>query len=277
MLSTLANDSIALHYQPLVGRQGELLGFEALMRWHHRQRGAISPEAFIPLFEENGLMLPLSRWAMSVSCQHAAGWPRDLRVWINVSAAELREGLLVSTVRHTLEDTGLAPERLQLEFREATLRDNAEVAARTLRELADLGVSLALDRFANGPTAAAALRRYPIDKVKIDGSLVAGTGVSVAAESVLHMLIDLAHSHHCEAAAAGVETEAQRAFLSEQGCDIFQGYLIGHPAPIDAFAHLVGGVRRSLEASASDMSVESLSGLVATGTGRGGRRAYQGS
>ena len=274
MFSTLANDSIALHYQPLVGRQAELLGFEALMRWHHRQRGAISPEAFIPLFEENGLMLPLSRWAMDVSCQHAAGWPSNIRIWINVSATELREGLLPSTVRHALENTRLAPERLQLEFREPMLRENAEIAGRVLRELADLGVSLALDRFASGPTAAAALRRYPIDKVKIDGALVAGIGVSPAAESVVHMLIDLAHSHHCDAAAAGVETEVQRAFLAEQGCDLFQGFLIGHPAPIDAFAHLVGGTRRAMSGNGENVSVESLPGLAAGGTGRGVRRAY---
>lgn len=275
MHSTLANDSIALHYQPLVGRQEELLGFEALMRWHHRQRGAISPEAFIPLFEENGLMLPLSRWAMDVSCQHAAGWPSNIRIWINVSATELREGMLPNTVRRALESTRLAPERLQLEFREPILRDNAEIAARVLRELAEMGVSLALDRFASGPAAAAALRRYPIDKVKIDGALVAGIGVSPATESVVHMLIDLAHSHHCDAAAAGVETEAQREFLAEQGCDLFQGFLIGHPAPIDAFGHLVGNTRHVMSGNGESVSVESLPGLVAGGTGRGARRAYQ--
>lgn len=274
MQSTLANDSIALHYQPLVGRGGKPAGFEALMRWHHRQRGSISPEAFIPVFEENGLMLPLSRWALALSCRHAAAWPEPIRVWVNVSLVELRSGELLATVRNALAMAGLAASRLELEFRESTLRGAPEAASRLLPALADLGVGITLDRFSNGSAADALLRRYPIGRVKIDGGLVGGLETTPAAASILRMLIELAHSQHCEVAAAGIETEAQRAFLVDLGCDLFQGFLIGRPAPIDDYAHIVGQVRRSDAGNDSDLAIEHIAGLAATTADRRRSRAH---
>lgn len=243
MISTPAKDAITLHYQPLVNCAAEVTGLEALMRWHHQQRGPISPEAFIPVFENSGLILPLSSWALSQACADAADWERPLTVAVNLSPLQFKEQNLPQMVASVLERTGLAPGRLELELTEAALVADAAGARATLSQLGELGVMIALDDFGTGLSQPSHLWGYPFTKLKIDNSFIAAIEHSTAARGIIHSLIALGHSLDLSVAAEGVETEAQRSFLIDQGCDAMQGFFFGRPAAIEAFAALTGPSR----------------------------------
>lgn len=232
MFETLAHDQIVLHYQPLASRTGTVAGFEALMRWHHQGRGPVSPEAFIPVFESNGLIVPLSRWALGQACRDAAAWPLLLTVSLNLSAVQFEDEDLPALVRNALAETGLKARQLEIEIKEATLARNPARAAAMLKELARLDVGLALDDFTAGPGATGIVGELPFSKIKIDPVLVGAIGTSLTADSVVHMIIGLAHSRGLIVAAKGVETETQRDFLIRERCDLLQGFLIGSPAPV---------------------------------------------
>lgn len=247
MFSTPADDAITLHYQPLADCGGRAVGLEALMRWHHRQRGRISPEAFIPIFEESGLMLPLSSWALRQACLDAASWKTSLRVAVNVSPLQLLDGDFPAQVAAAVAETGLAPERLEIEVTEASLIASPDRAREVMERLRSLGIGIALDDFGTGRSSPAFITEFPFSKVKIDESVVAAVGGpgsdAASARSVIHMVIQLAHSLEMIASAEGVEAAAQLAFLKEEDCDLVQGFLIGRPAPIASYADLIGGDR----------------------------------
>lgn len=240
MISTPADDAVTLHYQPWLDSDGEVVGLEALMRWHHQQRGAISPEAFIPVFEKSGLILPLSRWALQQACSDAAAWTEPLTVAVNLSPLQFTDQNLPELVASVLASTGLPAERLELEMTEAALLADAEGAHVTLTALNALGVKIALDDFGTGASAPSYLRDYPFSKLKIDPSFVAEIERSASARWIVHTLIELGHSLDLVVAAEGVETPGQQAYLIEQGCDLVQGFLLGRPAPIEAFTALTG-------------------------------------
>jgi EAL domain-containing protein (putative c-di-GMP-specific phosphodiesterase class I) len=239
MLSTLEHDEIALHYQPLARRGGHIAGMEALMRWHHRRRGAISPEAFIPIFEDSGIIVPLSQWALGEAAREAATWRAPLTVAVNLSAKQFEQDDLPALVTNVLARSGLAPERLELEVGEAALSGDRDVRA-TLTRLRDLGVGIALADFGAGRTGPSYIREFPFSKVKIARSLVAEVGTSAPARSIVHMIVSLAHALGLSVAAEGVETDAQRTLLEAEGCDWLQGYLIGRPGPIEDHAISTG-------------------------------------
>lgn len=242
MFSTTKDDSIALHYQPLTECHGEVVGFEALMRWHHQGRGQISPEAFIPIFEKCGVIIPLSRWALTQACFDAASWTRPLGVAVNVSPMQFRLDDLPALVRTVLVSTGLDPTRLELEMTEEALVADPDNALNALIGLRDLGIGIALDDFGTRRSSPAHLKDYPFTKIKIDRSFVLNIETSVAARSVVSMVIDLGHSLTLLVAAEGVESAAQLAYLRERGCDLVQGYFTGRPAPIETFASLTGSI-----------------------------------
>lgn len=231
MFTTFAHDEIVLHYQPLASQTGTVAGFEALMRWHHQGRGPVSPEAFIPVFESNGMIVPLSRWALGQACRDAAEWPLPLTVSVNLSAVQFEDEDLPALVRSVLAETGLTPRRLEIEMKQATLAQNPARARAVLSELAGLDVGLALDDFAIVPGAASIVSELPFSKIKIDPAIIAAIGTSLAANSIVHMIIGLAHSRGLIAAAKGVENDTQREFLVQERCDLLQGFLIGSPAP----------------------------------------------
>jgi EAL domain-containing protein (putative c-di-GMP-specific phosphodiesterase class I) len=241
MLTTAADDSITLHYQPLADCRGRVVGFEALMRWHHRQRGPISPEAFIPIFEQNGLILPLSRWALHQACADAASWPHPLQVSLNLSVVQLQQEDLPALVSWALAETGLAPGRLELEMTEGAIGADPDRARAMLSELSAMGVHIALDDFGLGQFPAAFLTRFPFTSIKIERRFVASIETSAAAQSVVHMTVELGHSQDLVVAAKGVETPGQLSLLHDGGCDLMQGFLIGRPTPIVDFAALTGG------------------------------------
>jgi EAL domain-containing protein (putative c-di-GMP-specific phosphodiesterase class I) len=257
MFPTLADDAITLHYQPLARCTGGVAGFEALIRWHHRQRGPVSPEAFIPVSERSGLIAPLSRWALAAACRQAASWNANLVVAVNVSAAQFAEERdLPGLVAGLLAESGLEAERLELELTEAAVVADRSRAISVMRGLRELGVGLALDDFgAHGP-ALGAIRDFPFSKIKIDGTVVAGIEHSASARSIIRMVIDLAHALGRDVAAEGVETMEQRAFLEAAGCDFAQGYCYGRPRPIETFGGLTGGGLPAPELAAARLAAE---------------------
>jgi len=238
--AAIARDQLALHYQPYTTIGGEVLGFEALVRWHHPTRGMISPAQFIPLAEESGLIMPIGEWILRTACQEAASWPRRLRISVNLSPVQFRQGDLVGLVHSILLETGLEPPRLNLEVTEGVLIDDFTRGLSVLRRLKALGVRIAMDDFGSGYSSLSYLQAFPFDKIKIDKSFIANLPRNQQSAAIVRAVIGLAHGLGLPVLAEGVETEAQRQFLAGETCDEIQGFLIGRPKPTADYAALVG-------------------------------------
>jgi diguanylate cyclase (GGDEF)-like protein len=224
----LANDLLELAYQPQVNGKGELAGVEALARWNHPVRGPIPPSLFVPIAEECGLIVELGFFTLRRAFQQGARWPH-LNVAINISAYQLRMRNFVEHVKRLIEETGISPERFELEITEGVLLGDDPVTYNTLRSLRELGFSLALDDFGTGYSSLSYLQRFPIDKIKIDRSFIKNIGVEAEAEAVIGAIVKLADALHLKVVAEGVETTEQHAALVAAGCDDVQGYLFGKP------------------------------------------------
>jgi EAL domain-containing protein (putative c-di-GMP-specific phosphodiesterase class I) len=240
MPSLLAGGALTLHYQPVATCDRSVVGLEALMRWHHRDRGRMSPEAFIPIFERSGLIVPVARWALDHACTEAASWPVPLQVAVNISAIQFDQDDLPDLVGGVLQRTGLAPARLELEVTEAALTNNAADVSRTMQRLRNLGVEIALAGFGTGRSGPSYLKDFPFSRIKVTCALVSQIETSAPARSIVRMVIALGHALGVHVAADDVETEGQLSFLAGEGCDRVQGFLIGHPGPIDLHAALTG-------------------------------------
>ncbi len=223
---------LRLHYQPLLDSATlEIDGFEALLRWEHPVRGAISPAQFVPVAEESGLIVPLGEWVLQTACTEAASWSRPWRIAVNLSPAQFKQRDLASSIATILARTGLPPGRLELEITEGILIDDAERALLMLGELKSLGVRIALDDFGTGYSSLSYLRRFPFDKLKIDASFVQGLGDGGEADAIVRAIVALGRSLSLSITAEGVETPHQLALLREQACDQVQGFLLGRPMP----------------------------------------------
>lgn len=236
-----------LHYQPLVEiPTRRTIGFEALLRWRHPSRGLVAPSDFIPLAENIGLIVPIGEWVLRQACAEAAGWPEGIKVAVNLSAAQFRAPELADSVIAILRETGLRPDRLELEITETVLlHDSADMLA-TLHRLRRAGVSIALDDFGTGYSSLATLRRFPFTLVKIDRSFVADAAeYGNASGAIVRAVASLCAALGMAATVEGVETEAQLAWLTAEGFTIAQGYLFGRPMP-------VADVRGRLDALRSD-------------------------
>jgi EAL domain-containing protein (putative c-di-GMP-specific phosphodiesterase class I) len=241
MISPLIHDSIELHYQPLASCDGQVVGLESLMRWHHRKRNPISPEAFIPIFERCGLIVPLSRWALESACRDAAGWREPLIVAVNLSASQFDpDEDLVALVASVLDATGLPADRLELDVPVEILNDYWDAARPVLVRLRALGVRIALDDFGTAAPLSALIRDLPLTRIKIDGAVVGAIETSDSARSIVRMVVELGLAMGASVAAEGVERHAQLALLRDLGCAFAQGYLIGRPAPLAAYAAATG-------------------------------------
>ncbi len=236
----LMRDELILHYQPLVTlSNGRIDGFEALVRWDHPERGLLSPDDFIPLAEETGLIVPIGRWVLNEACRQAAVWQRarsddpPIMVSVNVSARQFWSADLLADVTAALRQAEIKPRQLRLEITEgAALRDE-EGALVTLRELQALGVQLVLDDFGTGYSSLGILRRLPLDAVKIDSAFVQELGRDPEAISVASAILTLAHALGMETTAEGVERRDQWQILRDLGCDRGQGFLLGRSVPTD--------------------------------------------
>lgn len=249
-----ARGGFVLHYQPRFDlRSGALLAAEALIRWPHSRRGLISPGAFIPLAEESGAIIDIGGWVLRAACAEAAGWPagRDglaPTVSVNVSPRQIRNAVLLAQVTEALEQSALDPERLELELTEAVLADLDLDALLSLFALRDLGVGLAVDDFGTGFASLGMLRRLPLSVMKLDRSLIRAVPGDAEDATIAGASIVIGHALNLTVVAEGVETEAQREFLSGQGCDQGQGYLFGRPAPPGRLPGLTPAWAESCEA-----------------------------
>lgn len=218
-----------LVYQPQVDMHtGRLAGFEALLRWDHPVRGAVSPVDFIPIAEDTGEIRRIGAWVLLEACRHACLWPDDLTIAVNVSPLQFDDGTLVAKVRQALHQSGLPAERLEVEVTEGLLFHNPEAAESQLNELRRLGVDIAMDDFGTGYSSLSHLSRFPFTKVKIDQSFVRGD-VDRQTHALVSTIIQLGVSLGMKTLAEGVETTEQYQRLADSGCDAVQGYLISRP------------------------------------------------
>jgi diguanylate cyclase (GGDEF)-like protein len=232
-----------LHYQPVLDlTDNAVCGFEALMRWQHPTRGALSPDLFIPLAEESGLIVILGEWALREACRQAKLWPKHLRMAVNVSAIQFRHpGRLQRSVVAALAASGLEPARLELEVTESVLIQDADSVIACLSNLRELGVRIALDDFGTGYSSLAYLRRFPFDKIKIDRSFVREIDDPQTA-AIVAAVVGLGARVGADVTAEGVETSDQRRQVHAAGCTQLQGFLFGRPLPADeAGAIAIGG------------------------------------
>lgn len=234
----IEQDEFLIHYQPQVEvASGRLTGAEALLRWNHPGMGMMQPDKFIPLAEETGLIVPIGRIVMMRACVAARRWQEcgipGFRVAVNLSPRQFAQSELVADVRHILEDTGLAPEYLELEITESMVMENPERAAAILHELRAVGVKLAIDDFGTGYSSLGYLKRFPVDTLKIDRSFIKDVPADADDVAITHAVIAMGHSLRLLTVAEGVETRAQADFLANNGCDLMQGYLISRPLPME--------------------------------------------
>ncbi len=235
---------LEVFYQPRLNlKKGRLDAAEALVRWNHPQQGLMAPGYFIALAEETGLIIPLGEFVLRQACRQARQWQQDglaqIRVSVNLSVRQLRQGNFVSLVRQVLEETGLPPHMLELELTESQLLDDIDNAISISRQLRALGVKLAIDDFGTGYSSLSYLKRFPVDFVKIDRSFISELEQFGDDAAIVRAIIAMVHSLELQVVAEGVETQAQLDFLSEQGCDEIQGYLISRPVPAEQFAALL--------------------------------------
>jgi diguanylate cyclase (GGDEF)-like protein len=221
-----------LYYQPIIDvRTQTVCGAEALVRWHHPQRGPVGPEEFIPIAETSGLIMPLGDWILQQACKDAASWPEALRVSVNLSAFQFNKGNLFDVVLCALVESGLNPERLELEITESALLDNQASHLQTIRQLKNLGITMALDDFGTGYSSASYLTNFPFDKIKIDKSFIQGAEQRRDCAAVIASVLALARGLEMAVTAEGVETEHQFQMLRKAGVEYAQGFLFAQPVP----------------------------------------------
>ncbi|MFT6914687.1 MAG: diguanylate cyclase (GGDEF)-like protein/PAS domain S-box-containing protein [Motiliproteus sp.] len=233
----IEQQQFVLHYQPqLEVSSGLLIGLEALIRWNHPSRGLLTPGQFIDIAEQSGLIVAIGNWVLAEACRQNKAWQRQglchIPVAINLSARQFRDpGQLLATVTETLASTGLAATDLELELTESILVNNVEMAIKTLAQLRQLGIQLAIDDFGTGYSSLSYLKRFAADKLKIDRSFVMDLEREPGNAAIVKAIISLGHSLNMKVIAEGVETEEQRQFMKQHGCDDMQGYLISPAIP----------------------------------------------
>jgi EAL domain-containing protein (putative c-di-GMP-specific phosphodiesterase class I) len=235
--NSLQNQELRMFYQPVVEiATGRITGYEGLLRWQHHSRGLISPGEFIQLAEDTGLILRIGDWVLGAVCRWGALSPlaKDLSVGVNLSARQFADPKLADIVERALQDSKLPPGRLELEVSEATAMQHSEPAMQTLRKLRDLGVKLVIDDFGTSYSSLVNLKRYPIDKLKIDKSLIASIPADADSGDIVVAVVDLSHALGLKVVAEGVETEAQEKVLRDAGCDLMQGFRPGAPMDPEA-------------------------------------------
>ncbi|MDA9506249.1 diguanylate cyclase [Bradyrhizobium sp. CCBAU 11386] len=229
----LTRGEFEVHYQPpLVDLAANVVtGCEALLRWHHPERGMVSPADFIPVAEDTGLIGEIGEWVLKQACTEAASWPGDIHIAVNVSPVQFRSKTLALKVAAALAESGLAPGRLELEVTETVLIRDDEEALTILQQLRELGVRIALDDFGTGYSSLSYLHRFPFDKIKIDRSFISDIGEPEDSSPIVQAVVHMAAARRMATTAEGVETEAQREVLRQLGCSQMQGWLFSPAVP----------------------------------------------
>jgi diguanylate cyclase (GGDEF)-like protein len=238
--NALPRGEFHLLYQPILDlRRQTLTGVEALIRWAHPTRGVVAPDQFIPLAEQNGMILPIGRWVLVEACQQAASWRalgHEIGMSVNVSARQLERDEFVQELTDVLNESGLTPEALTLEITETVLMRDPDSAASRLQALKALGVRIAIDDFGTGCSSLPYLRRSPVDALKIDRSFISGLSASPAGAALLHTLLELGKTLGLETLGEGIEEPAQLEQLKLDDCDRGQGFLFARPLDVDAIS-----------------------------------------
>jgi EAL domain-containing protein (putative c-di-GMP-specific phosphodiesterase class I) len=250
--TSLAHGEFFLHYQPQMDADGRVIGAEALLRWKHPKRGLVSPAEFIPVAEQSGLMVPLGEWVLKTACRQLALWrqqpdTRHLVLAVNVSASQFTRPDFVSGVLRIVSEAGADPGRLKIELTESMLANDLEDIIEKMTALKQHGIAFSLDDFGTGFSSLTYLRRLPLDQLKIDQSFVRDVLTSSNGAGIAQAVVTLGQTLGLEVIAEGVETLAQREFLSSIGCQLFQGYLFSKPVAIaefDAFVAAQAGLNR---------------------------------
>jgi diguanylate cyclase len=225
---------LSLHYQVQTSvSTGAVCGYEALLRWTHPERGMIAPADFIPIAEENGSILAIGEWVLRTACRQAASWDNDHKIAVNLSPVQFAHADLAKLVHHILVETGLSPNRLELELTESTIVADKFRTLHVLRQIKALGVTIAIDDFGTGYSSLDTLRSFPFDKIKLDRSFMADVERSPQAKAIIRAVLTLGRSLEIPVLAEGVETHVQLAILQVEGCNEAQGYFLGRPQPID--------------------------------------------
>jgi len=245
----ISNHELRLHYQLVIDVEtGRPCGAEALVRWRHPRRGNIPPTEFIPLAEESGLIVPLGEWVLQTACADAASWPPHVKVAVNLSPVQFKKGNLLDVIICTLVESGLPPERLELEITESVLIESHLDILSVIRQLKNLGISIALDDFGTGYSSLSYLTMFPFDKIKIDRSFIQNLGKRPESKAIISSVLALGRGLDIAITAEGVETQEQFELLSSLGVDSIQGYLFGFPCPLSQLSF----DRISLDRSAAD-------------------------
>jgi diguanylate cyclase (GGDEF)-like protein/PAS domain S-box-containing protein len=247
--SAVERSEFLLHYQPQLDlRTGRIFAVEALIRWNHPIRGMISPQSFVPLAEESGLIVPMGDWVLHEACRQNKAWHdaglSPLSISVNLSARQFRERNLIDRVLNALTITGLAAPFLELELTESVIMQDVAAAVVTMKELRALGVKLAIDDFGTGYSSLSALKRFPVNRLKIDRSFISDIGSNDADRAVTSAVISMGRKLGLKVIAEGVETDEQLAFLRENDCDELQGYRFSRPLPPQEIQELLRQEKR---------------------------------
>jgi diguanylate cyclase (GGDEF)-like protein len=244
----IEKEQFILFYQPMIDIwNGHIIGFEALLRWQHPERGMISPAEFIPILEETGLIVPVGAWAIRQACEEAMRWPDSFYVAVNVSPLQFKGTGLVVHVREALHLSGLAPHRLELEITESLLLQNSAANLAVLHELRGLGTTISMDDFGTGFSSLSYLRSFPFDKIKIDQSFVRDLTETADSQAIIEAVIELGRSLGMRVLAEGVETEMQLESLRKTGCENVQGYYFSRPKPAAEIPALIAKMGYELQ------------------------------
>ena len=246
----------AVHYQPLVSvNEGRITGVEALLRWYHPEEGLISPSEFIPQLEELGLMVEVGEWVLRTACLQNVTWQKEglppVRVAVNLSAQQFYRGDITGTVDRALRETGLDPEWLELEITESLTLDESETTVEIMQDLKRIGVSLSLDDFGTGWSSLSYLRKFPLNRIKIDRSFMRDVALEPAAEAVVRSILRLGSNLGLDCVAEGVETQQQLDYLQREKCSEMQGFLYSAALPGAECGELMrSGVNSPVQSSA---------------------------
>ncbi|MFZ2404435.1 MAG: EAL domain-containing protein, partial [Methylobacter sp.] len=240
----VTENQFILYYQPQVYHDGQAIGAEVLIRWHHPQRGLVSPADFIPLAEETGLILPIGLWVLETACAQIKIWEdsghtQHLQLAVNVSVRQFRQPDFVEEVSRVLLHSAINPHKLKLELTENLMLDDIDDTIVKMNTLREIGVCFSMDDFGTGYSSLSYLTQLPLDQLKIDQSFVRNIGVKPTDAVIVQTIIGMAKNLGMEVIAEGVETQAQRAFLEQHGCPVCQGYLFGKPVLLAEFEQLL--------------------------------------
>ena len=244
MRKALVKNEFVLHFQPQVNLEtGRIIGCEALVRWQHPERGLIPPNIFIPVAEESGLIRQLGEWVLYTACMQQKKWHQSelysIRMAVNISGRQFISQQLIFEIQKIVTDTGIDPNKLELELTESTIMENVEENITVLQKLHDMGVQLSIDDFGTGYSSMAYLKRFPIDQLKIDQSFVRDIVTDADDAAIVNATTALGHNLNMHVIAEGVETLEQIQFLKNNGCDEIQGYYFSRPVTADEFTALL--------------------------------------